>query len=216
MPRPQTDMNAAIATAMNYRLDLQTRRDQLVDSIRAVDNARNAMLGDLGLAGSVQVPTDSDRDRAGLDFEPGDTDWSIGLSYGLPLDREIERIGLRQAQINLARAERGYAEFRDDVAVEVRGAVRGIDSARFSFELQNLNVEIAERRQAAIEADESRWDIRQKTTAINTLAEARDAVDVSRRDLDLAVLRYLLQTGQLRVEASGEIQVLPGMTGDSD
>jgi outer membrane protein TolC len=198
---------------MTYRLDLQTQRDRLDDSRRGVDNARNALLGDLDLTASASIPTDDTFDRAGLRFEPEDSTFVAGVTYGLPLDREIERAQLRQAEIALERSLRDYDRFRDDVALTVRAAVRGIDSALFSFGIQERNVEIAEQRLASIEADPARADIRQKTDAINQVASARDARDDAQRDLEVAILLFLLETDQLRVEPDGRIRLLPGMPG---
>ena len=191
---PATEMADAIRSAMQFRLDLQSRRDAIADARRGVDNARNAMLGDLQLNASVTLPTDSDRDRGGVEFDTGETEWEVGMSYDLPLDRQIERYGVRQAEISLARAERSFSAFRDDVAISVRSAVRRIDAALFSLEIQQRNVESAEHRQRAIEADPDRANVRQKTDAINQLSRARDALESARRDVDLAILEYLLTT----------------------
>jgi outer membrane protein TolC len=208
---PDVAMAAAVRAAMNFRLDLQTQRDLVADAARAVSNARNDLLGDLDLAASVSMSTDDDRDRAGLDFDPESTDWQASITYGLPLDREIERLNLRQAQIGYERSRRSYDRFRDDVAANVRAAVRGIDRALFSLQIQERNLEIALLREASIEADPARATIRQKTDAINQTSRARDAVDSARRDLEIAVLGYLLATGQLRVTNEGYVKALPGM-----
>jgi hypothetical protein len=211
LPTPKTSMDEAIYAAMSYRLDLQTERDQLADTARALENARNALLGDLDLFASVSIPTDDERDRAGLRFEPGESSFQAGITYGLPLDREIERLNLRQAEISLERARRSYDRFRDDIAINVRGAVRGIDSALFSLQIQEANVEIALQRKASIDADPARADIRQRTDAISQIALALNQRDSARRDLEVAVLGYLLATGQLRVDRDGYIQALEGM-----
>jgi outer membrane protein TolC len=211
LPTPRVGMDEAVYAAMSYRLDVQSRRDQLADSARAVENARNDLLGDLDVFGSFSIPTDDERDRAGLRFKPGDSSFQAGITYGLPLDREIERIGLRQAEISLERAYRDYDRFRDDVAINVRGAVRGIDSALFSLQIQEANVEIALQRKASIDADPARADIRQRTDAISQIALALNQRDSARRDLEVAVLGYLLATGQLRVDRDGYIQALEGM-----
>ncbi len=211
LPSPRVDMETAVRAGMSYRLDLQTERDRLEDAERAVANARNDLLGDLDLTAAVTVGTDDERERQGLRFNTEDAEFSAGLRYNLPLDREIERLALRQRQIDLARAERGYDRFRDEIAITVRGAVRGIDSALFSLQIQEANVAIAEQREASIEADPARADIRQKTDAINATFQARDARDSARRDLEVAVLLYLLETGQLRVADDGWIEPLSGM-----
>ncbi len=211
LPTPAVTMDQAVYAGITNRLDLQTRRDQLDDARRAVKNARNQLLGDLDLTASVNIPTDDDQDRQELDFEFDDADFRVGVTYGLPLDREIERLALRQSQISLERALREYDRFRDDIALSVRAAVRGIDSALFSLQIQEANVEIAEMREASIEADPDRADIRQKTDAIDQTARARNSRDSARRDLEVAVLFFLLETGQLRVNDDGYIMPLEGM-----
>lgn len=211
LPIPSADLNAAVVAAMSYRLDVQNRRDSVTDRRRALFNARNALLPDLDLAASASMPTDPDKDRGGLGFEPDETDLRASVTLGLPLDREIERLGVRQAQISLARAERDFARFRDDVAVSVRSAVRGIDAAAFALRIQEQNVVIAEQRKAAIDADPARANIRQTTDAINQLARARSSRDDARRNLEVAILDFLLETGQLRVDEQGALEPLSGM-----
>ncbi|NNF43424.1 MAG: TolC family protein [Phycisphaerales bacterium] len=211
LPVPTVDLVESVTMGLQYRLDLQTSRDEVLDARRLVEVARNNTEADLDLLASITLPTDDERDRAGLRFDTEATRFQAGVTYGLPLDREIERLGVRQSQISLARAERGYAQSRDDVAIDVRSAVRGIDSARFSLQIQEANVEIAQQRVASIEADPVKADVRQKTDAISQTVRARNARDSARRDLQVAVLLYLLETGQLRVDGSGRIEPLAGM-----
>jgi len=65
LPEAQITPQAVAELALSYRLDLQNRRDQLDDARRAVANARNNVLADLNLSGSVTVPTDSDDSEIG-------------------------------------------------------------------------------------------------------------------------------------------------------
>lgn len=211
LPTPVTDIDSALRAALRYRLDLQNRRDQLVDSYRAVDVARDRTRGDLELRADVGFPTDSDLDRPWLNFEPGDANYRVGVLYDVPLDREIEKLSLRQTQIALARAERSYDEFRDDIAINVRRAVREIDAATFSLAIQERNFATAQLREAAIRADPGRATVRQQSDAITQTARAENSVELAKRDLEVAVLGLLLATGQLRVEEAGTIRGLPGM-----
>ncbi|MHC4946734.1 MAG: TolC family protein [Planctomycetota bacterium] len=211
LPVPDVPLDDAVRVAMQYRLDLQTERDQLDDARRRVDNARNDLLPDLDLIGSLSIPTDPDKNRAGVDFEPKDLSFQAGVNLGLPLDRELERLALRTAQIGYERARRDYEEFRDDIAVRVRAAVRGIDRALFSFQIQEQNVLIAEQRKASIDAQPDRVNARDSTESLDDLNRALDDREDAGRDLQLAILLYLLETGQLRVERDGTIEPLSGM-----
>ncbi len=211
IPSPKPDLEAAIRAALTYRLDLQNRRDQLDDARRAVENARNDLLPDLDLSGSFSIPTDADRERAGLDFEADESSFIASVTFGLPLDREIERLNVRRAQISLERAGRDFDRFRDDVAVDARASVRDVDRARFSVELQNKNRTIAQRRVDSIDAAPDRASALERSAAIDGLNRARDDYDRAVRDLQVGILLYLLETGQLRVQADGSIQLLQGM-----
>jgi hypothetical protein len=136
---------------------------------------------------------------------------SAGLALSLPLDREVERLALRQEQIGLERSIRDYEQLRDNVALAVRASIREIDSATFSLRLQEQNIEVAQRRQASINAAPDRATARDRSEATDRLLRALDDRDRSKRDLQVAILRYLLNTDQLRVEETGEIRPLPGM-----
>jgi outer membrane protein TolC len=211
LPVPDVTLEEAVRRALTYRLDLQSRRDQLDDARRRLDNARNALLPDLNISGSAGMSTDPSKRRGGLGFQPENSDFEAAITLGLPLDREIERIGVRQAQISLERSVRDYQQFRDQLAVETRGAVRAIGQATFSVRIQEENVRIAERAEEAIRADPDRATPRDRTEAVDALLRAQDQLDRAKRDLQVAILRYLLQSGQLRVSSDGTIQPLRGM-----
>ncbi|MEM7228481.1 MAG: TolC family protein [Planctomycetota bacterium] len=211
LPVPSVTLNDAVRAAMSNRLDLQTVRDQLNDTRRAIANAENDLLPDLDLIGSISIPTDDDLDRSGLQFEPDSNDFTAGVRFGLPLDREIQRITVREAQIAHERAVRAYEEFVDTLAVNVRSAVRDIDRAQFSLQIQAEGIKNAEVRFEAAELDETSTS-RDRSEAVDDLNAARDDFDSAYRDLQLAILRYLLETGQLRVGNDGQIVPLSGMT----
>lgn len=216
LPIPATDMDQAVRLAMTYRLDLQTQRDVVDDARRGIQIARNSLLPDLNLTGSLTVPTDRARQRAGLRFAPDDASFSAGMTLGLPLDRKIERLTVRQAQIEFERQQRQTDLLRDEIAVNVRAAVRDIDRARYTLQIQERSVAIGQQRIASINAAPDRATARDASDAANELARAQDRRDAARRDLQVAVIRYLLETGQLRVDASGFIRPLQGMVIDGD
>jgi len=211
LPTPKLALEDAVAAAFTNRLDLQTQRDRLDDARRAVRNAKNLVLPDLDLFASASIPTDPTKKRGGVGFSPDDASLQAGITFGLPLDREIERLNVRQAQINLERSLRTYNRFRDDIAIDARAAVRAIDRALFSLQIQEENVVIAEKGMEAIEADPDRATARDRSEAVDRLLRAQDQRDSARRDLQVAILGYLLDTGQLRVDENGRIIPLQGM-----
>ncbi|MAH66718.1 MAG: hypothetical protein CMJ27_10085 [Phycisphaerae bacterium] len=209
LPTPKVDPDEAIRYALEYRLDLQTNRDQLEDSRRQIDLAENGLLPDLDLRGDVRVGGEGV--VQGVDLNLGDTRASGGIFLSLPLDRVDESVALRQAQVRFAQDERVYGKSLDDAAVAVRQAIRQIDRAQFSLVLQERNIEIARNRIASIDAAPARATARDRTTAVSGLRDAEDRRDTAKRNLQVAILNYLNAAGILRVTPGGRLQPLPGM-----
>ncbi len=207
---PAVTMGEAVTSAMTNRLDLQTEADELEDAERSVQNARNALLPNLTLTAGIDVASDDDTVTS---FDAGNTNLDAGLSLEVPLDRKREGIIVRQAQITLQKARRSEQVLRDTIAVDVRSALRDIDVFRFSLDLQERNVQIAQLGLDSIMADPDRVSVLDQTRAIEELQDARDARDSARRDLELAILDYLLHAGQLRVQAGGTLEPLAGLRG---
>lgn len=210
-PEPDITPNAAAETALRLRLDLQNRRDRFVDAQRAVDNASNALLPELNVSGSVGLNTERTDTVGGLDFRGDQTVYRAAATLSLPLDREQERLNLRSAQINLQRSSRDLRQFEDNIILEARQAVREIDRARFAYDLQLTAVEINELRLKETELKSDTIEPRRRLEAQNDLLQARNDRDAALRDLRIAILNYLLATGQLRVTPDGAFQALKGM-----
>lgn len=209
---PEVDMNAAMQAALEYRLDLQTQRDRVVDARRDVLVARNQILPDLDLSAGASLPSDPDNENAGFSLDPDDARWDASVTFGLPLDRRTERLQLRQSTIALQQRQRTYDQFRDNLLLDVRRSARGIDLARRQLELAELRVLLNERRlheQKDLRPDEIPTRTRLETEA--DLLDARNARDQAATDLRVAILNFLLNSGQLRVAGEGTIAVLPGL-----
>ncbi|MFW5653942.1 MAG: TolC family protein, partial [Planctomycetota bacterium] len=210
LPVPELDMAVSITRGLAYRLDLQNERDSVDDSYRGILIARNTLLPELDLSGSMEMITNPDLNRAGLQFDADETDFIASITLGLPIDREIERVQMRQSLIRLERAVRDYEERKDEIALSIRAAIRDIELALFSLQLQNENIRITERR---LEGLELRDDVPPRTIidAQDDLIEALDARDNALRELRVAILRYLLETGQFRVDVGGQFLPPPGL-----
>jgi outer membrane protein TolC len=211
LPVPKVDTEEALNIAFRFRLDLQTVRDIVDDFARKVDVARNSLLGDLDLILTNNLPTTPTKPQAGLDFSPDYNDFAASLVFSMPLDRVPEDLRLRQSQILLEQSRRQYFQRRDDAAVAVRQSARGIETSQFSLVVQEKNVQAAMNRQAAIDAAPDRATARDRTEALDQLRRAQDSLDNARKNLQLAILRYLNNTGQMRVSPDGKLIPLPGM-----
>lgn len=213
VPPPEISLADATGAAMLYRLDLQNRRDQLDDARRGVRNAHDQLRADLDFTARIGLPTDPDQARGDLRFDPDSLSYSAGLVYSMPLDREIERLQLRQSIIGLEQSERSLAEFNDGVVLSVRQAVRQIDLARFQLRLAEEQVRINERRLEEQKLKEADVQPQQIVDSNNELLDAENARDEARTNLRTAILNYLVESGQLRVADDGTFQPLPGMEG---
>lgn len=211
LPEPEIDLDQAVMTALDLRLDLQNQRDQLEDSRRAVDIARNQLLPDLDARGSVSLPTDDDARVGSMALSPDDSRYSASLTLSLPLDRESERLRLRQTIIQLQQATREYERRRDEVAISVRASLRSVELARFQLTLAQKQVEINETRKRGQELQRDTIDAQRIVDTENALNSARNQRDRAQTNLRIAVLNYLLESDQLRVRRDGTLEPLPGM-----
>lgn len=204
-PEPVLDLAAAVLAGRQYRLDLQTRADQVDDAHRGAAVSKNALLPDLELFADVRVPTTSRLDNAGAQFSLEDGRYDAGVRFGAPLDRRLEWIAYRRSLINLERAHRSYTLQSDQMAQQVRSSIRGIRQARFSLQLQERNVELAIRRKRSVEIEEELGKLqpREVIEAEEDLLEARNRRDGAVRDLRISILRFLLDTGQMRIGSDG-------------
>jgi len=211
IPEPDISLEGAVEAALAYRLDLQNARDRLDDALRAVRNARNQLLPDLDLRASAGLRTDPDEREGGFVYELDDASYAFGVTFGLPLDREVERLQLRRTTIAYQQAVRDYERFRDNVVLEVRAQVREIERARFALLLEEERVKINERRQLEQSLKPAEVTSQELVDTENALNAARNARDQAVTDLRNAILDYLVVTGQLRVARDGTFIPLPGM-----
>ena len=202
---PEVNVSDAVVQALLFRLDLQNEYNKLGDAKRGVANAVNGLLPEATL--TAGIGTDSDPNKP-FKFSGDDIDFVAGLTFSVPLDKETERITVRKQQISLEKAKRNYRESRDDVAVSVRSALRSIEVFQFTLELQERNVEIAKLGLDSINADPDRVSVLDQTRAISDLQSAKDSRDSAKRDVELSIIDYLLQAGQLRINQVGTL-VLP-------
>lgn len=211
LPEPEADLADAARLALELRLDLQNRRDQVEDSRRSLDNAKNGLLPDLSVSAGASIPTDGDTREGGVMFDADDTSYDAGLRLSLPLDRRSEQLRVKQASISLDKAERDYGTARDNVVLNVRAALRAVDLARFQLRLAEQQVQITQRRRLEQEIKKAEIDTRKRLEAESDLLDALNARDRAVTQLRTAVLRYLLETDTLRVQRDGTFEPLPGM-----
>ncbi|MCG3137330.1 MAG: hypothetical protein HJJLKODD_01174 [Phycisphaerae bacterium] len=204
LAEPQVDQPLAIDTALKQRLDLLNTLDAVDDARRQVEIARNNLLPDLNLTGSVSYDTPDDH-LSMFGFREHLETWTAGGTLELPLDRKEERNRYRSSIIGYRRAERNYDLAADRVRLEVRRALRRIEQARFSLAIQDENIRSNEiRREAAqVRFELGQLSNRDVVDADNDLRDARDEYARALSEYRQAILAFREATGTLRVGDDG-------------
>jgi outer membrane protein TolC len=200
---PPLDEIQAVNLGTAYRLDLLNSLDRVEDRQRAVLIAKNAILPDLDLAGSVTMNTDPEH-LSSTSYNTERVTWRSTIELSID-DRKSERNSYRAALINFRRAERQHEESVDSVRSDVRRALRRIEQQDRSRQIQELNVEENEVREAAAGAqyEFGRIGITDKVDAQNDLLRARNDYAAAIAAYRQAVLEFLRDTGTLRVDEEG-------------
>lgn len=190
-----------VQLADQYRLRLQTVRDQIDDARRSVANASNGLLPDLNLTASGQIGDRPD-DLGSLKVDSRNLTYAGGVELDLPLDRLRERNRYRAALIQFERSQREYVTARDTIAADVRTSARAVESSLITLEIQRRSIDLAQRR---LEYSnelliQGRAQARDVTESLTALLNAQNSFDRARADLQINILRLLRATGVLRVD----------------
>lgn len=204
---PKVSETEALELAFKYRLDLQTLRDRTEDARRRVSNARNGLLPDLTLSGDTRLGNRTDTAASALDARTGA--YSARLDLDLPVDRLAERNVYRASLINVRRAQRDFEELQDRVSSDVRESLRLMQESQLTLQIQRQGIELAERRRenayTLLRSGKS-TSTRDLVEAQNSLLRARDQYEQARATLQINVLRFLRNSGTLRLDpAAGAI-----------
>ncbi len=144
--------------------------------------------------------------------QPGCPETSL---RGLPADRlealcrgechhpSDERHAITAIEVGRIRPPANPAAPLSLLIVDARAAVREIERARFALQLQEMAVATNMERQRELELKADQVDAQIKLDADNELLQSRNDRDAALRDLRVAILNYLLVTGQMRVNADG-------------
>ncbi len=204
---PDVAEGQAIDTALRYRLDLLNDHDAVDDARRAVRIAENNLLPDFDFRGSVAMETKPNKKNV-LAYNTERTTWRGAMALEIPVNRKVERNDYRTSLIDLRRSERNYDLRRDEVRVDVRDALRQLEQARLSMQIQAKNIVINQFR-----ADQARELLRKSRLESNRdvveaeqgLLSARNRYAQAESDYRAAVLQFLLNTGTLRLDDGGRL-----------
>jgi len=196
----QVELGPGVEAALRNRLDLKTAQGSAQDAHRALAIARNNLRGDLDLTARVGYSTESGTTFG--DQRLGEPEWSVGVAYGIPLDRTAEKTSYRQRLIAYARALRQANRVRDEVVLDVRKTVRDLRQAAATITFQEKNIELAEKRLQRAVADLERGEAttRDVEEAQDELLDAQNALIRAQVDYIIATLQMKKDTGELDFE----------------
>jgi outer membrane protein TolC len=200
---PRMNETQAVELALKYRLDLQTARDQLEDARRRVDNAKNGLLPDLTFSAQAEIGNVAGTAARDLDDRTGA--YRARLDLDLPVDRVAERNVYRAALIGVRRAQGQLDDLKDAIVSDVRESLRLIRESQLTLQIQRQGIDLAQkRRENAYELLRSgkSTSTRDLVEAQNSMLRARDAFEQARATLQVNVLRFLRNSGTLRVDPS--------------
>jgi outer membrane protein TolC len=137
------DESVAITLALDRRFDHQTTVDEVEDSGRRILVSEDALRIGLDFSAALNVPSESGK---GLNLDWSRVNWVAGFSLDLALDKLVERNAYRAALISFDSAVRAREQSEDQIAADVRAAVRNIRSAIDVYRIQLDALELARQR----------------------------------------------------------------------
>jgi outer membrane protein TolC len=198
---PKTDDAQSLALAMKYRLDLQTARDRVDDTRRRVENAKNGLLPDLTLSGQTTFGNRANNPASRLDERTNA--YSARVDLDLPIDRVAERNKYRAALIDVRRAQRDFENLKDQIVSDVRESLRLVQESQATLQIQRQAVDLAQRRREnayELLRNGKSTSTRDLVEAQNSLLQARDLYEQASATLQVNVLRFLRNSGTLRLD----------------
>jgi outer membrane protein TolC len=145
----------------------------------------------LDFTAALNVPAQSGK---GLNLDWSRVNWAAGFDLDLALDKLVERNAYRSALIDLDVAIRAREQSEDQVASDVRTALRDIQSAYESYRIQAEAVHLAEQR---VEATTDLYAA-DRVTALEKI-DAQDSLLQAQLQLSAAIVDYAVaRLGLLR------------------
>ena len=192
----------AVAAAHQYRLDLRTAADEIEDSQRQVEIAKNGLLPDVNLTASAKMGNEPATPASNI--EDRTLTYTAGVSIDLPIDRLAERNALRRALISFQRAQRSFSLLKDQISSQVRDDLRVIRSSETTVEIQRRSIDLAQQRLAFSNEllKQGKVNARDVVESQSSLLDAQNAFAEARSQLQINVLRLMRDMGTLRVDPS--------------
>lgn len=188
-----------IQKVLDNNLLWKNQLDQYQDARRRLKVAYNDTLPELDLEADVNRTRSGDSSFRDLNLQ--DTDWSMGFSLELPIDRTFLDQDLHEAIVNFRKAERDLSLARDQLIQETREKIIQIRQARFNIEARKQAIKQARK---ALELLEHQYE-QGKVTNRDVIEEQNNLIR-SKNRLLRALVNWKVRRLELQQKA-GELSV---------
>lgn len=191
-----------VAYARAQRLDYRTALDRVADAERRSRVAADALRMGLDLQASASASSEEGRP---LSYDLDDARWSVGLGFDLPVGRLPQRNAYRNSLIAAQASRRVAEQFSDELAADLRDALRQARTTLESYHIQRNAEALAARRVESTQLNllAGRADTRDILEAQDALVEAQNASTRALIDYVLARLTLFRDMELIRVDADG-------------
>ena len=198
---PDPSEEDAFGIALRRRPDLSKARSTLKTAEFNERIFRNLALPALSLEGSAGVTgTATDYGDAIDDMKSGKSpNWAVGLRFSVPLGNNAARADVAATRLKASQARAGVAVLEETAALEIRTALRALETRRKQEEVSRKGVDVAETRLASFL---KRGKLGLATTkdvldAEANLVQAKDNLSAARADFQSALTSLWKSTGEL-------------------
>ncbi len=192
---------SAMAAALKNRPDLLTARVNLQTQEFNARVARNATLPSVGLTGSAGV----EAMRSGYSDAVSDLSsarypfWSVGISFAYPIGNDAAEAALSASRLRARQAEAQVKTLEDSILLDVRTAIRALETNWNAIEAAQKGVTFGEAR---LESFIKRQKVGLAVTkdilqAQSDLTSARQTLSNARADYQSAITQLWKSTGEL-------------------
>ena len=198
---PDPSEETALGIALQRRPDLAKARTSLRTAEFNEEVSRNFVLPALSLEGSAGVAgTATEYGNAIADLGTGkNQNWAVGLRFSVPLGNNSARADLASARLKTSQARVVVAALEESAGLEIRSALRALETRRKQEEVSRKGVSVAETRLASFL---KRGKLGLATTinvldAETNLTQAREILSSARADFQSALTSLWKSTGEL-------------------
>lgn len=205
LPEIKMTEEEAIRLAVENRLDLMNERARVVDAWRQVAIQANQLGAFFNIVTGMELGTQPGSLRP-FDFSAAASRYRVGFQFEGPLNRQIERNNYRQSLVQYHRARREYMLRQDQVMLELRVALRQLETDRQNFEITRRAFVAVTRQVESVPLQlrlNRSIDPLEQLNTLSQLLSAKNALISNWFSYERGRMQLLLATEQLQLDEQG-------------